>query len=270
MTPRLLCVGTHHKTGTVWMRRTFHKFAESEGIPVIRADRTTRKTDLPAHGPALVVNWSSEFSPALFDHPDARFLHMIRDPRDVLLSGYRYHLSAPTRNEKFLRTPRPDLGGLTYKEHLNTLPEMVSGLLFEMDGKHAETLTEMLAWPYGHPHVVDLRYEDMIDDHDCALFRAALAQMTVAGFDTERLTAFYWTHSLFGGLADESNRKANVTAHVRSGKTAQWRTKLPREVATIYAESYGAALKTLGYAEADDWVAACPLAADLTVGALPG
>ncbi len=266
MTARFLCVGTHHKTGTVWMRRTFHKFAESEGIPVIRADPAMRPASLPASGPALVVNWSSEFSTALMDAPDARFLHMIRDPRDVLLSGYRYHLTAPTGNEKFLRIPRRDLGGLTYKEHLNSLPDLVSGLLFEMNGKHAETLAEMLAWPYGHPHAVDLRYEAMIDDTDCALFRAALAQMNVAGFDAERLTGFYWTHSLFGGLADRSNRKANVTKHVRSGKSEQWRTKLPREVAEVYAVRFGSALKFLGYAEADDWVGECPLAAALTAG----
>lgn len=270
MTARFLCVGTHHKTGTVWMRRTFHKFAESEGIPVIRVNRKTRAADLPATNPALIVNWSSEFSRSLFDHPDARFLHMIRDPRDVLLSGYRYHLTAPTGNEKFLRIPRPDLGGLTYKEHLNSRPDLVSGLLFEMEGKHAETLAEMLAWPYGHPHVVDLRYEDMIDDTDCALFRAALARMDVAGFDAERLTGFYWTHSLFGGLADRSNRKANVTKHVRSGKSEQWRSKLPREVAEIYAERFGSALGLLGYALTDDWVDACPLAADMAAGALTG
>lgn len=270
MTARFLCVGTHHKTGTVWMRRTFHKFAEAEGIPIIRFDRTTRMSALPASGPALVVSWSSEFSPALFHHPHARFLHMIRDPRDVLLSGYRYHLTAPTGNEKFLRTPRRDLEGLTYKAHLNTLPHSLSGLLFEMKNKHAETLREMLRWPYGHPHVVDVRYEDMINDTDCALFRAAVARMDVAGFDIDRLTKSYWAHSLFGGLADKTSRKANVTAHVRSGKTAQWRSKLPREIAVIYAARYGPALKKLGYADADDWVDDCPtaegLAAEMTSG----
>ena len=30
------------------------------------------------------------------DRDDLRALHMIRDPRDILISGARYHLIAPT------------------------------------------------------------------------------------------------------------------------------------------------------------------------------
>ena len=254
---RFLCVGTHHKTGTVWMRRTFHKFATAEGIPVTRVNECSRLNVLPTDGPALVVSWSSSFPLALFNHPQARFLHMIRDPRDVLLSGYRYHLVAPTGNEKFLRIPRKNLGGKTYKEHLNALPSRIDGLLFEMNNKHAETVTEMLIWPYGHPQVVDLRYEDLINDTDCALFDRAIRRLDVPTFDHDRLMKSYWDHSLFGALADPENRKPNVKAHVKSASTAQWRAKLPREVATAYAARFGAALAALGYAQNDDWVNEC-------------
>lgn len=47
-----------------------------------------------------------------------RGLHLIRDPRDVILSGMHYHLRAP---EKWLHDPEPDYGGLSYQEKLNSL-----------------------------------------------------------------------------------------------------------------------------------------------------
>ncbi|EAR52756.1 hypothetical protein OG2516_00979 [Oceanicola granulosus HTCC2516] len=256
-TPRFLCIATHHKTGTVWMRRTFLKFAEAEGIPFLRMSRPATIAELPEEGPALVTNWSARFPFEMFLHPEARFVHMIRDPRDVLISGARYHVAAPLGNERWLAAPRAALGGKSYQEHIAALPDFAAQLRFEMAGKHAETLTEMLAWPYGHPHVADLRYEDMIEDVDCARFRAALEKLGVAGFDIDRLVESYWTHSLFGGIRDEGARKANVRAHVRSGRKAQWRELLPRAVAEEYAMLYGDALIRLGYARDHGWVEEC-------------
>ncbi|KAA9009327.1 sulfotransferase domain-containing protein [Histidinibacterium aquaticum] len=254
---RFLGIGTHHKTGTVWMRRTFRRYADAAGIPVVRLNGPDKLSELPTKGPALCVNWSSEFPRAFFDHPGARAIHVIRDPRDVLLSGQRYHLTAKTGNEKWLGKPLKELQGRTYQEAIRALPDRVSQLLFEMRGKHARTVTEMLSWPYGHPHAVDLRYEDLIEDTDCAVFRAAIERAAVVGFDTDGLVEEYWRHALFGGQSDAGARRGLVAAHVKSGRAGQWRDALPREVAEIYAEDYGPALVQLGYAEDDSWVDLC-------------
>jgi len=126
-----------------------------------------------------------------------------------------------------------------------------------MHNKHKSTLDEMLSWPYGHPHVVDMKYETLINDTDMSIFRASMERLDVAGFDLEKLLEFYWTHSMFGGLQEAENLKGNVKSHIKSGKTAQWREKLPAVIAQEYQANFGEALTTLGYEDDANWPALC-------------
>ena len=197
----------------------------------------------------------------------ARFVHIIRDPRDVLLSGMRYHRIAPLGNEKFLREKKDEWGGKNYQDHMNAMPDDHARLMFEMEHKHDKTVKEMLAWPYdyagGEDRVVDFKYEDLIEDADCKMFRAMLEQFDIAGLDIDRAVQTYWDLSLFGGLAKKDDMTERTALHVSSGKKAQWVTKLPREIAEPYADRYAEALKTLGYAESSDWVNDCLPAKDI-------
>ncbi len=259
---RLICIGTHHKTGTVWMRKVWQHIAAEQNIPFMPIYRPRKMAAIPEKGPCILVNWNSAFPQQLMDHPEARFLHVIRDPRDVLLSGMRYHRIAGLRNEKALREPREDLGGLNYQEHLNALPNDSERLRFEMHNRHHETLTQMLAWNYRHPHSVELNYEDMMEDEDCQVFRKALTKMDIAGLDIEAAVKTYWDLALFGGLTDPKT-VAVPSAHIGSGKPTQWVTNLPAEIAEEYAAEYGNALKQLKYETSLKWVSACKPAAEI-------
>ncbi len=240
------------------MRRTFRKYTDANGIPTVRMSRKTKiEKALPEAGSALCVNWDSRFPNDFFDDPRARFFHVIRDPRDVLISGHRYHLKTKHSHEGWLHRPDPGLRGLSYHQKISAEPDRVSQMLYEMDGKHATTVNEMLSWPYGHDHVMDLRYEDLIEDVDCGLFRAAIERMNIVGFNIDGLVQSYWRNSLFGGLANRSSRARRVNQHVLSGAAQQWRSKLPREVAEIYVQKFGDALIELGYAQDYKWVNEC-------------
>ena len=249
MTPaRLVCVGTHHKTGTLWMRAVFRRLAAAMGAPYHVVYPVTRLAKaVPPAGPAVLASWSSRFPGWLHDRADARILHVIRDPRDVLLSGMRYHRHAGEKGERFLHVPRDDLGGRTYQEHLNRLPDDAARLRFEMAEKHAETLEQMLAWDYASPRHVETRYEALRTDSEMRHFSDCLRCLGLEEDAVETGAAIFWNHALFGGKADPADRAARVQAHVAHGGVAQWRTRLPRAVARDYAERHGDALVTLGY-----------------------
>lgn len=258
---RFLCIGTHHKTGTIWMRKVFRLIANTQDIPFMQCYRARRLEDAAKTGPQIIVNWSSGFPQKLMNMDHARFIHIIRDPRDVLLSGMRYHRIAPLGNEKFLREERPEWGDKNYQDHLNALPDDHTRLLFEMEHKHDKTVKEMLNWPYAtfaaNGRAADIKYEDLIDDTDCALFRSILERFDIENLDIDAAVQSYWEKSLFGGLAKTDDRDDRVALHVSSGKKAQWVTKLPREIAEIYVERYQNALETLGYATDTSWVDQC-------------
>ncbi|MDB2407127.1 sulfotransferase domain-containing protein [Jannaschia sp.] len=244
--PRVFCIGTHHKTGTLWMRAVFRKLATRLGVEK-RVVFPSTKRRIPDAQRIFLFSWSSKFHDEILARPDARVLHVIRDPRDVLLSGMRYHRHAPVKGEQFLHEARDDLEGLTYQQHLNALLDDAARLTFEMDEKHALTVSEMLAWNYARPGGIETRYEALIADTDCTLFREHLRDLGLPEREVEIGVKIFWNNALFGGLAKPEDRVERVAKHVASGQAAQWRSRLPRPVAERYAERYGDALVALGY-----------------------
>jgi hypothetical protein len=252
---RLICVATHHKTGTIWIKRVVMAMSARLDIPWHGIWGEKQLNKVPRTGRAFLCNWSGRFPQDLWNRNDTVFLHVIRDPRDVLLSGCTYHHTAPIEGEEFLHQPRQDLNGKTYQEHLNALASPEDKLLFEMENKHAETLAEMRKWDYTRPGNIELRYEDLMADESCELFRDALTQ---AGFTPDEVAVgveIFWQNSLFGGLKKPEARKGRLREHIASnGRLARWQTEIPRAVGEVYAARFQDDLVALGYAQDDHWI----------------
>ncbi|MDF1871797.1 sulfotransferase domain-containing protein [Vannielia sp.] len=257
--PRLMCFATHHKSGTVWIRRTVQAMSAAFGTEWHGIWRDGAMWKVPDEGEAFLVNWAGWFPEALWERDDVGFVHLIRDPRDMLLSGCVYHHHAGDKGEKWLHEPRAAFGGKSYQQHLNAIEGERDKLLFSMRGKHRETVQEMLNWRWGDPRITELRYEDLMQDHACHLFQLALAHLGLEGDRLEKGRSLFWEQSLFGGMADIDKRPRHLHGHVHSeGALKRWEKELPRAVGEAYAAEFGDALKQLGYEQDDSWVDRLP------------
>lgn len=252
---RFVCLATHHKEGTIWMKQIVKSLSTAWNIPWIGIWSERQLGAIPDQGAALLVNWNGYFPKQVWDNPDAAFVHVIRDPRDILLSGCQYHHYAGPKGERFLHTPLDRFDGLTYQEKLNSIDLYDDKLLFEMEGNHADTVAEMRAWPVDGPSSVTLRYEDLMGDTEARLFSHGIKVWQLDETSTLDAAAAFYSNSLFGGAADTNQR---VAQHVQSGSQNRWMREMPRSVGEKYAEHFGQDLIDLGYEKDTSWVEKLP------------
>jgi hypothetical protein len=110
----------------------------------------------------VLYGHSGRFDPDDFGPRPIRGTHLLRDPRDVAISGYHYHLWT---DEKWVRLPRRKFKGRSYQEELRRLdPER--GLLLEIEEMCTgrTSLEEMLEWDCQPEDFLELRYEDLVED----------------------------------------------------------------------------------------------------------
>lgn len=233
----MLLVGTHHKTGTVWMKSVFNAIAAASGQRFHGGERAALPSDagvfFQAHSrfdlPTLPVRY--------------RGVHLIRDPRDIVISGASYHLTA---TERWLDRPDPLFLGRTYRQMLARERTEAGRIRFEMRHSGRRTIRAMLRWDYGDPDILEVRYEDLIQDTDLVLFRRIFAFLGYPEASLDQLCRIAWEKSLFSGQVQNAR-------HVRSGAPRQWRSVFDRELAQEFQAAFGDALVRLGYEPDDGW-----------------
>jgi hypothetical protein len=240
-------VATHHKTGTVWMDGVFKSLAGDLGVRYVNFRTEQGRLNELVGSPFVLFCYDSDFGDYadLLDHDDVRVLHLIRDPRDVVISAMHYHKAS---RESWLHEPIPGYDNLTYQRALQRLPTKFARYLFEMVNSSASTLRDMANWRYGRANCVEARYEDLRQDSGPTYWRRV---MTVLGFDAAEQaigSRRFWQNSLSGGLSTLGNK------HVRSGAIAQWRREFTPDLADAFLERFPGILQSLGYEKSDAWV----------------
>ncbi len=156
----MIIVGTYHKTGTVLMSSIFKEVAKYKDWKFYKNTEFDPKVKTDIYF-VRKSNIDLEKIP-----PDCKGVHLIRNPYEVVVSGYRYHLIT---REKWCRIPKRErLGGKTYQEYLNSLsPD--EGITFEMIHVAYSTINSMYRWDYADERFLNLRLEDFLENFDKAL-----------------------------------------------------------------------------------------------------
>ncbi len=177
-----------------------------------------------------------------------RLSRFIRDPRDLVVSGYFYHLSGKEAWTAIVQPSESDWyfangvipGGMrnqpvTFSEYLRSLP-IEEGLLAELEFRRNH-FQSMLEWPERHPDIVTFRYEDVVRDEPGAM---------------EQLFKFYGfngVEKVIGNWLAKRHAvdRVGVDAHVRNPASGQWREHFTPRVRRIFDRRYAGLIRKLGY-----------------------
>lgn len=198
--------------------------------------------------------------------------HFIRDPRDIIVSGYLYHkrckekwctntrfnldepilfpnvpYSQEHRSEEWKRRYVVSLGNRSYQQNLRERTES-DGLLFELHHYGAWTIDSMLLWPYNNPRIKELRFETVMSHFD-ETFREMFVHF---GFSNDQVTrALQIAAKEDLGRLTEKQLKANP--HISSRQTTKWHKYFKDVHKEAFKQRFGDALVQLGYEKSDHW-----------------
>jgi hypothetical protein len=240
-------VATHHKTGTVWMDGVFKAIARDLGVQYVDFRSQCSRLGEALRKPFILLNYDSNFGEhaPILDRDDVRILHLVRDPRDVLISAMHYHKKSA---ESWLHEPIPGYDNVTYQRRLRSLPTPYDQYVFELEHSTAGTLNDVLNWRYGQANCFEARYEDLRQDAETSYWRRISAFLGFDEREQEMSCQRFWQNSLFGGLTRLGNK------HVRSGDVAQWKHEFTKDLGYAFLNRFPDALQFLGYELNNGWV----------------
>jgi hypothetical protein len=256
-------VATHHKTGTVWMSTVFKAIARKLGATYVDFWSNYGRLERGLRSPFVLLNHDSTFlqHADILRRRDVRILHIIRDPRDVLISAMHYH---KTSSEPWLHEAVPGNENVSYQQRLNALATPFEQFVFELENSTSSTIEAMLEWQYGSENCLEVRYEELWSDRSMALWSRILEFLGFDGREQELGRACFWEHSLFGE-AGRANRR-----HARSGEVAQWKSEFTPELARAFVYHFPDALQVLGYETDERWIEELEKAATSTRDSMVG
>jgi hypothetical protein len=213
-------IGTHRKTGSVWMRNIFEDVCDKFGLRF--------KYNDPIDFDILVQD-DSKFN--LDD--DYRGIHLTRDFRDIIISGCFYNSTA---NEKWLSKPNQKFGGMSYQEKINSIDNLEDKLIFEMNHVGKVTISEIQTWEK-NPKFLEVKYEELIIDNNLELFTKIFKFLEFPSEWMEDLLNIAWKNSIFSvsnptDLNDVviNGRRKNIYHHIRHAKPEQWKGLFTKRV----------------------------------------
>ncbi len=280
----LLAYFGHHKCASSWIVRILWNVCADLGKRCeVYASMQQLREDHPGGKPPrdrVYAFMNAEYRDCLRMRP-FRGIHVVRDPRDILVSAYFSHKSTH---------PEAETAEISITEAREALAgkDVGEGLLVELDGISRYVFDQMEAWNYSDPAIMELRMEDLSRDPG-KNFRRALAHLGLycgGGRGIMERAAYLATMAINqaaaragirgvrlprGGITDPGldfilrrlsferlagGRRQGVenrTSHYRKGEPGDWVNHFTPKVRQLFKDRYGDLLIRLGYETGRRW-----------------
>ena len=229
-------VATHHKVGTVLMQTIFTQIAHEFGYEF--HDYSQLPDPEAASKADIIFDYSSKFSGLdLTAFENLKGVHLLRDPRMVIVSGAFYHQHA---QETWLLEPRQSFDGMTYQQKIKSLPNDEARFEFEMRNFASRAIRDMynfMAVP--RPWCRTIKLETLMTDIELVTYKALFEFLGFSSRDLDRCMAIAHRNSVFH---PEFN-----SPHVRSRRVDDWRSYFTPRLETLFRELFGDLPEYLGY-----------------------
>ncbi len=267
---------SHHKCATKWFLRYFRFGCRRLGWTLENIDNQSRRFegDPKIFCAARKVDFLF-YSNALYEDVATMgipIVHLVRDPRDILVSGYHSHRDSHETDHW------PEL--MDYRKQLRACNE-TQGLRLELDFSE-QFLRPMDGWPLDHGSLATFYYEDFASrpfdtvvamlDHfqiigdrgevapplfsslngliSYGLQRARIA--SASPIRRKRIAASEWLGEAydirFSRLKAATGSTGGPQGHYRTGGHGQWRASLQGDLLDAFEMKYGHLVEQYGYA----------------------
>ncbi|MCC6142695.1 MAG: sulfotransferase domain-containing protein [Candidatus Hydrogenedentes bacterium] len=236
-----------HKSGSNWIHQITGKLARKAGL---RYERYTRPTefdrDLAAHvetNRVDCVSWvNAEWT--LVKDVEFKAFHVVRDPRDILVSAYFSHLKThPTENWPRLAEFRPKLQAVSKEE----------GIMMEFDFIR-DVFRRFRDWEVGDPRVIQFRLEDISQDY-ISHFRQAYEFIGLfdRGLKDRHFLEVMEEMSFEKMSGGRKKGEENKDSHYRKGVHGDWQNHLTPEHIAYFKQEHNDLLVKYGYEKDANW-----------------
>ena len=253
---------TYHKTGTVLFDHIMRAVAARFGLTVALHYGLVERLDLAAD---IVLLAHSLLGPDFAARP-FRAIRVVRDPRDIWVSGYLYHRHCGEEwctNTDFdpsspINYPRVDysfqhypegwkrdylawLGGKSYQRNILER-DQEAGLAFELAGYTGRTLEAMRSWRLETPDVLQVQLEAVMRDFDGTI-TAIFRHLGFSEDECAQAAELAKPHDV-ARMSDDAVAK---NRHIHSRTISKWRDFLSAAQIDEFEQHHGDLIVDLGY-----------------------